>query len=94
MSLSSGDTCKNGHYISSDNDLYYKRTGKHVYTYCKTCAREYRRKQISGGLICYNRLTEVDVNQHLDLLIELENAMPWEKDGIRDRIKNLSKSSL
>lgn len=93
--------CKAGHSITSLDDTYkYKRKDGTLYLRCKVCMRDKqrrsRRKIITDSSNLPSALKDKMAAQasylskHDALVTELERAMPWEREGIRKKIKELN----
>lgn len=92
--------CKNGHDNTDISDFYqYFRANGKPYLRCKKCAREdsVRRsgmdRHLSSRRIQKEKQIEGVLSQHAELSAQLENAMPWEKDDIREKIRKLSSTT-
>ena len=80
--------CKAGHALTLNNVYTYKIKGKD-YHKCKTCALEYARKRNRTRAKDHDILAE----RCGELQNQLEVAMPWERDAIKQRIRELYQKS-
>lgn len=84
-----GKSCKKGHLLSADNIYTYTLKGKE-YHKCRQCHLDnQKRRDTAADARRYDSLAE-QVGQ---LQNQLECAMPWERDTIKQRIKKLYQKS-
>jgi hypothetical protein len=79
--------CKQGHEINPNNRYSYTLKGT-TYHKCRTCAIEYERNRRARGTNLKEHDEELCMT-HEQLMHKLESAMPWEKEHIKQQMKNL-----
>jgi hypothetical protein len=78
--------CKHGHDLTNNSYVRRTRNGKLRRT-CKTCALIAAKKSSTSA----RKPLEVLAKNHANLEKRLEHAMPWDRDDIINRMKQLSK---
>lgn len=77
--------CKHGHELT--NNYYTRRVKNKLRRSCKTCAI------IAANRARFHHPPSIDVlaTNHAELERQLEHAMPWDRDDIKDRMVQISK---